>query len=238
MNFFVELNNPHKVDPNLSENGAARLQMVVNPQGAPPSPQPLNSGIYQIQIQSRVETGLAAGGLRDPANVNGTANVQQGQQQFINITCGYFNPDPTQPVIQPPPNGVVAPDNYHYTVQPANGQYSAPVIPGRTGSNVGYYVIGPSKAGGAASWQADFPHDRAGAAPPFRPTLAVDNVAVPAFNGFPGYQNAMHTTLPLNTNLTAIASSPNYRCTVLLRRIANPNVAPSNNPAQRTSTRS
>jgi hypothetical protein len=232
VNFFVELHDPHVADPNLSESGAARLQLC------DPGVAPLEQGVYQIQIMSQVDKAA----LRSAGNVTGAATPKVAKPN-INITVGNFDPDGKA---SPSPGAAAPPDKYTYTVQPANKQYAnPPPVPGSGGFNTGYYVIGPSVT--TAKWQADFPHERGGAAPATAPpvTLSPQDVAVPAFPAgsppqaqFPGFQNRMHTTLPINTalsgqpGLNGIAGNQDYQCTVLLRRLANPNVAGNNDATQ------
>lgn len=233
VNFFVELHNPHASDQNLSEGGAARLQLC------DPGANPLELGVYQIQIMSQVDKTS----LRSPGNVTGAATTTVPNPN-IRVICGNFDPDP---MAKPSPGAPPPPDKYTYTVQPANKQYAMPPSPpGSGGLNNGFYVIGPSAT--AAQWQAEFPHERGGMAPPptpFQVTLSPQDVAVPPFPAgapgpaqFPGFQNRMHTTLPVATalagqaGLNGIADDQGYQCTVLLRRLANPNVAGNNDPAQ------
>ena len=224
VNFFVELHNPHQNDAGRMDNGAARLQL------ADQTHQP----IYQVVIQSHVDTGDTNSGLRSASNVDGTpasAAAAPPANQRINLLVNNFDPDQQAspapgPVPQPPaPTQPNPQDKYTYLVMPANGAYNAPASPqGQAGSNQGFYVIGPSKT--KEDWESEFPHKRQSnqaTPPPFSPTLMVQD-------------DSMSASIDNQANLPRQAGQPHnltgWKTTVLLRRLATPLMPATTNPQQ------
>ncbi|MFL5342568.1 MAG: hypothetical protein ACJ8F7_20675 [Gemmataceae bacterium] len=212
--FFVELYNPHSTDAAMIDNGAARLQLADQTKQA----------VYQILIQSWVDTGDNGQGMRAAGNVLGQPSLKQNppqQNQRISLTVNSFdtdgNPPPGQVPPPPPPTQANNNDQQTYLVLPAdpNNPYK-----GTSNGNQGYYVIGPSKQ--QQSWQADFPYEHAGMAQaPFTPTCASKSdqltTAIDKAMNF-GQQNGHHDLSNLNT-------------TVVLQRLATP-LMPANNNGQ------
>jgi hypothetical protein len=210
VNFVVELYNPYQNDPSLPDKGAARLQLT-----GPATP------VYQIVMMSSADTGNTGQGLRAPGNVDGTPQPKAGAPpatQRINLTMQNWDPDPA---MNPAPPPVAPPDKYTYLVQPAGNNTST-----TSGSNQGFFVVGPSPAVTNQDWQAQFPHKRgAGTQVPFGPTLGVTD-------------NSMSASLDYqNTNIPRQgAGQPHdlssFTTTVLLRRLATPYLPATNNPQQ------
>ncbi len=242
VNFFIELHNPHNLDPNLSDNGAARL--MLNPMT---NPTPGLRSIYKILIRSQVDP-IAT---RAPDNVIGmprtsapAPNIDLEIQDFVHdglappATVPAFDRTVVMPAIGVPLagwEGHPSPKDskYGYLGDTTDGD---PNNDGNNWRNNGYVILGPSRTG--ALWQSEVPHDRdpdGDGIPitpdqaPIQPTISVADQIIP---GSP--PSRLWTELPntLDPGLITGVGLPNYAPSVFLQRLAFPQLPPQPDPTR------
>jgi hypothetical protein len=244
VNFFIELHNPHHLDPSMSENGAARL--MLNP-GTNPTPGLRN--IYKIVIRSQVDPTLT----RATDNVTGqprstvaAPNIHLEVQDFVHDglnppaggTVPAFDRTVVMPAVGVPQtaweaNPTPKDSKYGYLGDTQDGD---PTNDGNNWRNNGFALLGPSLTG--AMWQAEVPHDRdpdGDGIPntpdqaPIQPTISVADQNIMGAAA----PSRLWTELP-NTLDPAVVSGDlaNFAPSVFLQRLAFPHLPPQPDPTQ------
>jgi hypothetical protein len=236
VNFFVELHNPHNLDPNLSENGAGRLMVTTDP---------TNSGqknIYKLVFRSQADSTQT----RAVDNVTGQPMPAAAPAGVINLSVQDFSPDPNMPQVPPtyPPfdrNVAMPAQNNIAGAQAAwiNGWNGKDVHYGdqtlNDYINNGYVLLGPSLSG-TGGWHGEVPHDRGtetmspNGTAPIHPTISVaDNgpLSSQMWTSLTGSVTGMSPVDPA----TIAGGAPAYSPTVFLQRLAFPHLPPQPNPA-------